>query len=504
MTVSSSLNRKDYNGDGVTTAFAFPFLFFQNSHLVVIETVVATGLETVLTLGTHYTVTGAANPAGGTVTRLAAPATGTRLTILRQVPATQESDYIANDPFPAETLEQNLDLGVMLDQQLAELDNRALHFPRGDIALAELPSAAARASKFLGFDAAGNAIIAASTNVVVAGGPAGLAANNIFTGLNTFFAAESVITVKSTDGTPAAMTHSGQKYLSIFRNTGLDGNDIYDPIFPSVEHYDVLQGVLEIASGSTIEHAAAVSGYVKSADDASAGGGTNGVALFGCGLATVDNAAVWGINTLLMDAATRTLGAGTGRILVNELDFNVMNPGTQVIGLSIGGNSLAQPTNALGFIVNTLGNGNKWVTGFVTMDAAADFGLALGALAASGTNINSQPAVMTFFDNGSVRRSMQMQVQPSGGTNFLVLSVSGSNVSVKATQGNFLVDSGFGFIVNGLPVVGARKAGWAVATNTKLRTTFDTTTVTLPQLAARVGALIDDLFSSAGHGLIGA
>jgi hypothetical protein len=53
----------------------------------------------------------------------------------------------------------------------------------------------------------------------------------------------------------------------------------------------------------------------------------------------------------------------------------------------------------------------------------------------------------------------------------------------------------------GTQIAGARKTGWAAATNTKLRTTFDTTTVTLPLLAARVAALIDDLIA---HGLIGA
>lgn len=52
---------------------------------------------------------------------------------------------------------------------------------------------------------------------------------------------------------------------------------------------------------------------------------------------------------------------------------------------------------------------------------------------------------------------------------------------------------------NATPVV--RPTGWAAATNTKARTTFDTTTVTLPNLAARVGALIDDLIAI---GLIGA
>lgn len=52
-------------------------------------------------------------------------------------------------------------------------------------------------------------------------------------------------------------------------------------------------------------------------------------------------------------------------------------------------------------------------------------------------------------------------------------------------------------------VLGYRRTGWATATGTATRTTFDTTTVTTAQLAERVKALIDDLHATAGHGLIG-
>lgn len=59
------------------------------------------------------------------------------------------------------------------------------------------------------------------------------------------------------------------------------------------------------------------------------------------------------------------------------------------------------------------------------------------------------------------------------------------------------------FYVNNVKVVGTRKTGWATATGTATRTTFDTATVTTAQLAERVKALIDDLHQTAGHGLIG-
>jgi hypothetical protein len=57
--------------------------------------------------------------------------------------------------------------------------------------------------------------------------------------------------------------------------------------------------------------------------------------------------------------------------------------------------------------------------------------------------------------------------------------------------------------VNATQVLAARKTGWATATGTATRTTFDTATVTTAQLAERVKALIDDLHSTAGHGIIG-
>ena len=56
------------------------------------------------------------------------------------------------------------------------------------------------------------------------------------------------------------------------------------------------------------------------------------------------------------------------------------------------------------------------------------------------------------------------------------------------------------FKKSGDQVVAARQTGWGAPTGTATRTTFDTTTVTLSQLAERVHALIDDLTT---HGLIG-
>lgn len=59
-----------------------------------------------------------------------------------------------------------------------------------------------------------------------------------------------------------------------------------------------------------------------------------------------------------------------------------------------------------------------------------------------------------------------------------------------------------GFVkIQGNQVLSTRKTGWGAPTGTATRSTFATGTVTLPQLAERVKALIDDLTS---HGMIGA
>ena len=106
MTISTTISRQIYNGNGVTTVFAFPYRFLQNQDLVVILVDDSTGTSTLQVLNTDYTVSGADADGGGNVTMVVAPASGERLVIFRSVEITQEVDYITGDPFPAETHER--------------------------------------------------------------------------------------------------------------------------------------------------------------------------------------------------------------------------------------------------------------------------------------------------------------------------------------------------------------------------------------------------------------
>ena len=125
---NTTLASPTYNGNGVTTAFATGFYFSDQTYLEVIVTS-STGVETVKTITTHYTVTGAGVSGGGTVTFVTAPATGEKVNIRSKVPYTQETDYLEGGSFSAATHEDALDKLTKITQQIKEITDRSLKIP---------------------------------------------------------------------------------------------------------------------------------------------------------------------------------------------------------------------------------------------------------------------------------------------------------------------------------------------------------------------------------------
>jgi hypothetical protein len=156
MTVASSTARVSYSGNGSTTSFSVTFYFLADSHLQVIIRS-STGTETIKTLNTDYTVTGAGDPSGGSVVFGTAPASGQTVVIVRNVPLTQQTDYQANDPFPAESHEEALDKLTMLTQQLQDALTRSIKLSTTNtMSSTEFTVGAAdRANKILAFDSSG-------------------------------------------------------------------------------------------------------------------------------------------------------------------------------------------------------------------------------------------------------------------------------------------------------------------------------------------------------------
>ena len=159
MTVSSTTVKNSYSGNGSTTQFAYGYKIFADSDLIVIIRVNSTGTETVKTLTTHYTVAGAGDASGGSITFTSGntPASGETVVIIREVPQTQAIDYIANDPFPAESHEEGLDRGTMTTQQVQEEVDRSLKLSRTNTMTSTefTVGATDRANKVLSFDSSG-------------------------------------------------------------------------------------------------------------------------------------------------------------------------------------------------------------------------------------------------------------------------------------------------------------------------------------------------------------
>jgi len=158
MTISSTNVTNSFSGNGSTTAFTYTFPINSTSEITVIERS-ATGTETTKTEGvgsTNYAIVDN-GAAGGTVTMVTAPATGTTLLLRRNTGLTQGTDYIANDPFPAETHEDALDKLQMQSQEIQEEVDRSLKISRTNTMSSTefTTSATDRASKVLAFDSSG-------------------------------------------------------------------------------------------------------------------------------------------------------------------------------------------------------------------------------------------------------------------------------------------------------------------------------------------------------------
>lgn len=120
--VSSTATSVTHTGNGVTTAFSFPYSYAASTDLdVTVE-----GAAQVL--GTDYTVSDAGPADSCTITFVTAPAVDDVVLIERSTARTQLADYTNNDAFPAETHEAALDKLQMQIQELwaqlnaAELD----------------------------------------------------------------------------------------------------------------------------------------------------------------------------------------------------------------------------------------------------------------------------------------------------------------------------------------------------------------------------------------------
>lgn len=185
---------------------------------------------------------------------------------------------------------------------------------------------------------------------------------------------------------------------------------VYQMAYPAVVFSDTTDSSQYVPATFTGSQMAAIGGYIVT-DAPVSGGLHNGVALMGVGVAHANNSNVWGLNTLLTDSANATVvSSGTGRLLQNELDFNVTSPNTVVFGLTLAGASVSQPTNAYAVVIDALGTNIRWNTGLLIQNNAANFAITIGySGASSGVNLNSQQVAFFNTDGAGTMHSVTLQ-----------------------------------------------------------------------------------------------
>lgn len=220
MTVSTTTTKNSYSGNGTLHSFAYGFKIFADADLSVVVRNAA-GAETTKTLNTHYIVTNAGTDTGGNVlfkfntgtssdahhsTSDFRPASGETVVISRALTLTQGTDYVANDPFPANSHENALDrLTMIQQQQQEELDRTIKASVTNTISGAEFTTSASdRANKVMSFDGSGNLTVTTGKVDTVSVSISGLTTGASATASATFTASSGALALAL--GIPAGAT----------------------------------------------------------------------------------------------------------------------------------------------------------------------------------------------------------------------------------------------------------------------------------------------------------
>ena len=121
ITIQSTIPRIRYIADGTLTVFEFPFAIFKDSDLKVYfgETLQESG----------YTVSGANNSDGGSVTFASAPVADTIITLTRKLNIERISDFQEGGALRANVLNDELDYQIACLQEVADNLNRSMVLP---------------------------------------------------------------------------------------------------------------------------------------------------------------------------------------------------------------------------------------------------------------------------------------------------------------------------------------------------------------------------------------
>jgi hypothetical protein len=135
------------------TSFPFDFPIYAQTDLQVMRE--RSGVVSTLTLGTNYTVTGAGDQAGGSITLTTGATAGDILVLLSAMPSGRSAQFVNGGDLPAAALEAEFNRQAILFQQNARDAQNSLLYPSTDGPMPTLPPIASRAGRFLAFDMLG-------------------------------------------------------------------------------------------------------------------------------------------------------------------------------------------------------------------------------------------------------------------------------------------------------------------------------------------------------------
>lgn len=199
-----------------------------------------------------------------------------------------------------------------------------------------------------------------------------------------------------------------------------NGQAMYKGICAGCVSFDAYRTTVTIPEGTTVTGVTGYASYLNNRNP-STGHGTsgNGINFFSVQICGVTEAACWAGNHILIDN-DRWKASDVKGVQLNavEYDFNATSPDTNVQGPTLTGSSLVQPKAAVGFTVGSLSTQDrslaKWTYAFVTQDGVAANAFHIGALAAGGPNVPSQPVTFNYFDARGAVKAWRQQVLANG------------------------------------------------------------------------------------------
>lgn len=200
----------------------------------------------------------------------------------------------------------------------------------------------------------------------------------------------------------------------VIQNSSVTAENILTPVTGGVV-FDGNRSTVSIPASSSILSGNSYGAYIRNrAGTGSAHGG--GVLYYGLATCGVSTTACWGANYRIIDNEDNLTHAFTGITLAGlEIDYQVTSPATVVGGITQYMLTTAVSSVGGGFACSIASGGTgKWTFCFISNDGASATGAYIGATAASGTSVASQPIQFGWRDSGGTARASNLFTDAAG------------------------------------------------------------------------------------------